>query len=45
MGAGGGVNFLSGGFERQVTLQPLASGQVGFNVAGGVTDLDLYAAR
>ena len=46
VGAGLGANVLFGGSNRSVALQPLAvQGQAGFNVAAGVVDLELRAAR
>jgi uncharacterized protein DUF992 len=46
VGVGAGVNVLYGGSDRTVSLQPVAvEGQVGLNVAGGVTELELVPAR
>jgi hypothetical protein len=46
VGLGGGVNVLLGGSDRTVTLQPVSlEGQVGLNLAAGVTGLDLFPAR
>jgi len=42
IGIGGGANVLVGGTGRSFVLQPLSlEGQVGLNVAGGVTTLTL----
>jgi hypothetical protein len=42
IGVGGGANVLVGGTGRSFVLQPLSlEGQVGLNVAGGVTTLTL----
>lgn len=42
IGIGGGANILIGGTGRSFVLQPLSlEGQVGINVAGGVTTLTL----
>jgi hypothetical protein len=42
IGIGGGANVLIGGTGRSFVLQPLSlEGQVGINVAGGVTTLTL----
>jgi len=44
--AGLGANVLLGGSDRTVALQPVSvQGQVGFNVAAGVGQLDLHLAR
>lgn len=44
--AGLGANALVGGSDRTVALQPLSiQGQVGLNVAAGVTELALRLAR
>ena len=44
--AGLGANVLVGGSNRSVALQPLSiQGQAGLNVAVGVADLELRAAR
>lgn len=41
---GAGANVLVGGFNRNVTLQPVSlSGQTGLNVAAGVAELVLEA--
>jgi hypothetical protein len=46
VGVGGGINVLFGGSDRTVMLQPLSvEGQTGFNVAAGVTGLELFPAR
>jgi len=46
VGVGAGVNVLMGGSNRTVSLQPISlEGQVGLNVAGGVTELELHPAR
>jgi hypothetical protein len=46
VGVGAGVNVLYGGSDRTVSLQPVAvEGQIGLNVAGGVTELELVPAR
>jgi hypothetical protein len=46
VGAGLGANVLVGGSNRSVALQPVSvQGQAGLNVAAGVTQLDLRAAR
>ena len=43
---GVGANVLVGGSNRTVALQPLSvTGQVGFNIAAGVADLQLRPAR
>lgn len=42
IGVGGGANILIGGTGRSFVLQPISlEGQVGINVAGGVTTLTL----
>jgi hypothetical protein len=42
IGIGGGANVLIGGTGRSFVLQPISlEGQVGINVAGGVTTLTL----
>ncbi len=42
---GGGANVLLGGSNRSVALQPLSvQGQVGLNIAAGVTSMVLYYA-
>jgi hypothetical protein len=44
LGVGVGVNVLIGGFRRTVSLQPLsAEGQIGINLALGVTSLSLVS--
>ena len=46
VGLGAGVNVLVGGSDRTVALQPISlEGQVGLNLAAGVTGLDLVPAR
>jgi hypothetical protein len=41
-----GANVLVGGSNRSVALQPLSvQGQVGFDIAAGVGELDLHLAR
>jgi hypothetical protein len=46
VGAGLGANVLVGGSNRTVSLQPLSvQGQAGLNLAAGVADLQLQAAR
>lgn len=46
IGAGLGANVLVGGSNRSVALQPLSvQEQAGLNVAAGVTQLELRAAR
>jgi hypothetical protein len=46
VGLGAGVNVLVGGSNRTIALQPVSiEGQVGLNVAAGVTELDLVPAR
>lgn len=46
VGAGVGANVLVGGSNQTVTLQPLSvQGQVGLNLAVGVSGLDLRPAR
>jgi hypothetical protein len=46
VGAGLGANVLVGGSNRSVALQPVSvQGQAGLNVAAGVTQLELRAAR
>ncbi|MGE4247557.1 MAG: DUF992 domain-containing protein, partial [Parvibaculaceae bacterium] len=41
---GAGANILVGGFNKNVTLQPVSlSGQTGLNVAAGVAELVLEA--
>jgi len=44
--AGLGANVLVGGSNRSVALQPLSlQGQVGFNIAAGVSSLELHLAQ
>jgi len=46
IGVGGGANVLIGGTGRSFVLQPLSlEGQVGINVAGGVTTMTLKPAN
>jgi len=46
VGGGLGANVLVGGSNRTIALQPLSlQGQAGLNVAAGVTELSLRAAR
>jgi len=46
LAAGLGANVLVGGSNNTVALQPLSvQGQVGFNVAAGVSSLELHLAR
>jgi len=46
IGVGGGANVLIGGTGRSFVLQPVSlEGQVGINVAGGVTTLTLKPAN
>ena len=46
LAVGLGANVLVGGSDRTVSLQPLSvQGQVGINVAAGVTELRLRPAR
>jgi hypothetical protein len=46
VGLGVGVNALVGGSDRTVALQPISvEGQVGLNLAAGVTGLELRPAR
>ena len=46
IGVGGGANVLIGGTGRSFVLQPISlEGQVGINVAGGVTTLTLKPAN
>ncbi|MBL8908832.1 MAG: DUF992 domain-containing protein [Rhizobiales bacterium] len=46
IGVGGGANVLIGGTGRSFVLQPISlEGQVGINVAGGVTTLTLTPAN
>jgi hypothetical protein len=44
--AGLGANVLVGGSDRSVALQPLSiQGQVGLNIAAGVSSLELHLAQ
>jgi Protein of unknown function (DUF992) len=44
--AGLGANVLVGGSNRSVALQPLSiQGQVGLNIAAGVSSLEIHLAR
>lgn len=44
--AGIGANVLVGGSDRQVTLQPVSvAGAAGLNVAGGLAEITLHAAK
>jgi hypothetical protein len=44
--AGLGANVLVGGSHRSVALQPLSiQGQVGLNIAAGISSLELHLAR
>jgi len=44
--AGLGANALVGGSDRSVALQPLSiQGQVGLNIAAGVSSLELHLAQ
>ena len=46
VGVGGGANFLVGGSDRTITLQPFSvQGQAGLNLALAVASLDLYRVR
>jgi len=46
LGLGVGANILTGGSNRTVTLQPVSvSGQIGINIAVGVTELHLGLPR
>ena len=46
VGVGAGINVLVGGSNRTITLQPVSvQGQVGFNLATGVTGLTLAPVR
>jgi len=46
IGIGGGANVLVGGTGRSFVLQPVSlEGQVGINVAGGVTTITLKSAN
>jgi hypothetical protein len=45
-GVGAGANILIGGTGRSLSLQPLSvEGQIGLNIAGGVTAVTLVPAR
>ena len=45
-GAGMGSNVLMGGSHKQISLQPVSvAGAEGLNVAGGLAEISLYAAR
>jgi hypothetical protein len=44
--AGLGANVLVGGSNRTVALQPLSlQGQMGFDIAAGIGEMELHAAR
>lgn len=46
VGVGGGANFLVGGSDRTIALQPFSvQGQTGVNVAVAVASLDLHRVR
>ena len=46
VGVGAGVNVLVGGSNKQIGLQPVSvEGSGGLNVAGGVAEISLKAAR
>jgi hypothetical protein len=46
VGEGAGANSLVGGSNRQISLQPVSvEDSVGLNVAGGVAEISLKAAR
>jgi len=46
VGVGGGANFLVGGSDRTITLQPFSvQGQTGLNLAVAVASLDLQRIR
>jgi hypothetical protein len=46
VGVGAGANVLVGGSNNQITLQPVSvEGSTGLNVAGGVAEISLKAAR
>jgi hypothetical protein len=46
VGVGAGANILVGGSNNQITLQPVSvEGSAGLNVAGGVAEISLKAAR
>ncbi len=45
VGVGAGTNILVGASERAISLQPISvEGQIGINIAGGVTTVTLKAA-
>jgi hypothetical protein len=45
IGAGAGANILVGGTGNAFSLQPISvEGQIGINIAGGVTTVTLKAA-
>jgi hypothetical protein len=45
-GVGAGANILVGGSNKQISLQPVSvEGSTGLNVAGGVAEISLKAAR
>jgi hypothetical protein len=46
VGVGAGANILVGGSNKQISLQPVGvEGSGGANVAGGVAEISLKAAR
>lgn len=46
VGVGAGANILVGGSNNQIALQPVSvEGSAGLNVAGGVAEISLKAAR
>jgi hypothetical protein len=46
VGVGAGAKVLVGGSNKQITLQPVSvEGTSGLNVAGGVAEISLKAAR
>jgi hypothetical protein len=46
VGVGAGANVLVGGSNKQISLQPVSvQGGAGLNVAGGVAEISLKAAR
>ncbi len=46
VGAGAGANVLIGGSNKQVSLQPVSvEGSVGLNVAAGIAEVELRAAK
>ena len=46
LGVGGGANVLVGADANQFSLQPLSvEGEVGVNIAGGVTTVTLKSAE